>query len=146
MNILVLQGPNLNLLGKKSSKIGQLVTLDKVNKALRRQVRNRDIDLKIFQTHHIEKLITTIQRQRNWADAIVLAPMAWARYEWALRETLVLVNIPTVQIFFTNEFDFGTNENDSILTDICIQTLTDAPIEAFGRALEIQITNHNSSK
>jgi len=146
MNILVLQGPNLNLLGKKSSKIGQLVTLDKVNKALRRQVRNRDIDLKIFQTHHIEKLITIIQRQRKWADGIILAPMAWARYEWALRETLELVNIPTVQIFFKTEFDFGTNENESILTDICSQTLTDTPIEAFGRALEIHISRQNTSK
>lgn len=144
MNILVLQGPNLNLLGKKASKTGQRVTLDKVNKALRRQVRNRDINLKIFQTHHIEKIITILQRQRNWADGIILAPMAWARYEWTLRETLTIVDIPTVQLFFSDNFDFGTSKKDSILTDICINTVTDEPVEAFSLALEFLLSGQQN--
>ena len=47
MTILILHGPNLNLLGLKSSKAGEKLTLDKVNRAIRLHVRNKDIDLKI---------------------------------------------------------------------------------------------------
>lgn len=131
MNILILQGPNLNLLGKKSSLIGQRVTLDKVNKAIRFHVRNKDIDHKIFQTHYIEKMITTIQRQRNWAHGIILAPMSWARYEWTLRETLAVVGLPVVQVFLDETFSFGTMPGDSILTDVCIDTVSGEPVDAF---------------
>ena len=51
MTILILHGPNLNLLGLKSSESGEKLTLDKVNRAIRLHVRNKDIDLKIIQTH-----------------------------------------------------------------------------------------------
>ena len=53
MKILVLQGPNLNLVGVKSAQAGKRVTLDKINKTLRREVINTEIELKIFQTHKI---------------------------------------------------------------------------------------------
>ena len=51
MTILILQGPNLNLLGKKSAEIGDSITLNKLNRAIRLHVRNTKIKLKIIQTH-----------------------------------------------------------------------------------------------
>ena len=139
MNILVIQGPNLNLLGKKSAAIGKRITLDKVNKALRLLVRNRDVHLKIFQSHHLEKAVTVIQRQRNWAHGIVLAPSSWARYEWTLKETLTLINLPVVEVFFRADFSFGTTAKESILKDVCVQTIESDPIDAFSLAVEYLI-------
>ena len=91
MNLLIIQGPNLNLLGKKSSQAGECITLDKINKALRLLVRNQNINLKFLQTHKIERTITSLQRNRNWADGILIAPMAWAKFEYVLKETLQLI-------------------------------------------------------
>ena len=96
MNILIVQGPNLNLVGLRSAKSGDQVTLDKINRSLRQQANTRpeELTLKILQTHKIEKAMTTIHRNRKWANGIILAPMAWARYEYALRDCLDTVAIP----------------------------------------------------
>ena len=51
MTILILHGPNLNLVGLKSAKTGEKLTLDKINRAIRLHVRKKDINLKIIQTH-----------------------------------------------------------------------------------------------
>ena len=60
MNILIIQGPNINLIGLRSAKIGEKVTLDKVNQGLRKQANKRpeEITLKILQTHKVEKAMT----------------------------------------------------------------------------------------
>ena len=80
MNILILHGPNLNLVGKISAKQGDKITLDKINTGLRRHVRDSEITLKIFQTHKVYQAINFIQRNRNWANGLLFAPMSWAQY------------------------------------------------------------------
>lgn len=141
MNILIIQGPNLNLLGVKSSKTGNRLTLDKVNRALRRHVRNQDINLKILQTHKLEKVITLIQRNRNWADGIIIAPMSWARYEYALKETLELVGLPIVEVSFDDDFFMGTATGNSILADSNLKSVTGKPDQAFMDGVDI-LTKH----
>ena len=131
MNLLIIQGPNLNLLGKKSSQAGECITLDKINKALRLRVRNQNINLKFLQTHKIERAITSLQRNRNWADGILIAPMAWAKFEYVLKETLELIKLPVVEIFFNKTFFMGTRKKDSILTETCIDSIEGLPEEVF---------------
>ena len=79
MNIIILHGPNLNLIGSLSAQLEKRTTLDKINRDIRRKVRNQDVQLKIEQTHKVFQAINFIQRNRNWADAIIFAPMAWAQ-------------------------------------------------------------------
>ena len=131
MNLLIIQGPNLNLLGKKSSQVGECITLNKINKALRLQVRNQNINLKFLQTHKIERAITSLQRNRNWADGILIAPMAWAKFEHVLKETLQIIKLPVVEIFFNEAFFMGTGKKDSILTETCIDSTEGLPEEVF---------------
>ena len=131
MNLLIIQGPNLNLLGKKSSQVGECITLNKINKALRLRVRNQNITLKFLQTHKIERAITSLQRNRNWADGILIAPMAWAKFEYVLKETLQLIKLPVVEIFFNKTFFMGTGKKDSMLTETCIDSIECLPEEVF---------------
>ena len=136
MNILIIQGPNINLIGLRSAKIGEKVTLDKVNQGLRKQANKRpeEITLKILQTHKVEKAMTLIHRNRNWANGIIIAPMAWARYEYSL---------PTFEVFLTPEYEFEGNKKSSILSSICIQTLSGHPLSVFTDALSL-LANHLS--
>ena len=115
MNILIIQGPNLNLIGLSSAKIGEQVTLDKVNQGLRKQAHKRpeEIKLKILQSHKIEKAMTSI----------IIAPMAWSRYEYSLKECLNTVSLPIYEVFLTPEYEFEGNKDSSILSSICIQSL-----------------------
>ena len=133
MKILVLQGPNLNLIGVKSSQSGKRVSLDKINKMLRREVRNTEIELKIFQTHKIYMTISFLQRNRNTASGILIAPMAWAKYEYSLLETLDLIQLPVVQVLLDNVLD----EHQSILSPVSVGTVhNDDPLSAFKTGLK----------
>ena len=141
MEILVLQGPNLNLIGVRSAQLGQRITLDKINRSLRRSAKDYDRELKFLQTHRIDKALTFIQRNRNSAQGILLAPMAWARYELSLLETLQLVNLPVVQVLFDEEFGFGPSTGESIFTGFCNDNVVGPPDTVFNAGLDILINN-----
>lgn len=145
MNILILQGPNLNLLGLQSSKSGHQLTLDKVNRAIRHHVRNKDIELKILQTHKLEKAVTLLQRNRNWADGILIAPMSWARYEYVLKEVLELIEIPFIEIHFDNDFYMGTSAEDSILSSIRSGVVSGKPDDVFVEGLDLLVNQLSHS-
>ena len=130
MNILVLHGPNLNLIGSISANIGQRITLDKINTGLRRHVRNSEINLKIMQTHKIFQAINVIQRNRNWADGMLFAPMAWAKYEYSLVEALQIADIPMIQLLFSDGFS-DIDKDSSIFSNTCKSTISGAPDQVY---------------
>ena len=139
MNILIIQGPNLNLIGVKSAKMGKHVTLDKINKRIRRYIREKDVEVKIYQTHSIEKAITLLQRNRNWADEIIIAPGVWSTYEAVLVDTLELIDVPTIEVY--NEEDNSTYFKGSILSSICKKKIVAPAEEMFVNAIK-QLTNN----
>ena len=143
MNILIVQGPNLNLIGLRSAKSGDQITLDKINRSLRQQANKRpeDLTVKILQTHKIEKAMTTIHRNRKWANGIILAPMAWARYEYALRDCLDTVAIPTIEIFLADQYESEEDKVMSILSAVCMDSMSGHPLSIFTDALD-RLVNH----
>ncbi|HIB79148.1 MAG: type II 3-dehydroquinate dehydratase [Candidatus Marinimicrobia bacterium] len=136
MNIIVLHGPNLNLLGSISAQSKQRITLDKINKALRLHVRNSDINLKISQTHKVFQAINFIQRNRNWAHGFLFAPMAWARYEYSILDALKIAEIPTVQLLFLKGLD-DMDEKSSIFSNICHSTIIGDPNQIYIDGIDI---------
>ena len=143
MNILIVQGPNLNLIGLRSAKSGDQITLDKINRGLRQQANKRpeDLTVKILQTHKIEKAMTTIHRNRKWAKGIILAPMAWARYEYALRDCLDTVAIPTIEVFLADQYESEEDKVMSILSAVCMDSMSGHPLSIFTDALD-RLVNH----
>jgi 3-dehydroquinate dehydratase-2 len=133
MNILIIQGPNLNLIGVKSAKRGKHVTLDKINKGIRRFIREKDIIVKIYQTHNIDKAVTLLQRNRNWANGILIAPGAWSTYEAVLVDTLMLIDVPAIEVY--NEDDNSDYVNKSLLSSVCIKKITSPAEEMFVNAI-----------
>jgi 3-dehydroquinate dehydratase-2 len=136
MNILILQGPNLNMLGLKSSKTKANVTLDKINRALKKHVKGKNVSLKLLQTHKQFQAVNFLQRNRNWVDGILFIPTSWARNEFTILETLELINLKTAVVYFNEPFSFGTDEQDSILVGDYIQSFTGDPLEACVTGLE----------
>ena len=136
MTILVLQGPNLNLLGLKSSIIGDKLTLDRFNKAIRLHIRNKKIKLKIIQTHKEYIALNFIQRNRNIANGLIVIPTSWAKYNQTLLETINLSNLPTASIYFEKSYSFGTNEKDSMLIGNNIKSFTGEPIQSTISAID----------
>tara|TARA_Y100001960_G_scaffold4471_1_gene4804 strand:- start:148 stop:558 length:411 start_codon:yes stop_codon:yes gene_type:complete len=119
MKILVIHGPNLNLLGLWSSKRGKTVTLDKVNRHIRKYIRNKNVLVKIMQTHSENKAISYIQNNRKKFDGIIIVPGPWQYNAYSLAELLDMIEIPFLTIIYKekdyvkllNGKDNITNEN-----------------------------------
>ena len=136
MTILILQGPNLNLLGKKSTEIGDSLTLNKLNRAIRLHVRNKDIKLKIVQTHKEYIALNFIQRNRNQAKGLIVIPTSWAKYNQTILETINLTGLKTAVIYFNQSYSFGTSESESILKGDNIKNFTGHPIDVTISAID----------
>ena len=91
MKLLIIHGPNMNLLGSFSQN---RLTLDKLNRSIRKLARVKHIQCKIFQTHDESKATTLLQRNRNKVDGIILNLGLWHPYSHLIKDTLSLVKIP----------------------------------------------------
>tara|TARA_B100000579_G_C22581046_1_gene733521 strand:- start:9 stop:437 length:429 start_codon:yes stop_codon:yes gene_type:complete len=127
MKILILHGPNLNLVGKISAKAGDNITLGKINSALKQSAKKLDSDIKILQTHKVFNAINFIQRNRNWADGLLFSPMSWSLYEYSILECLKISNLLTIQILFDGKYQIVDNETGSIFSSYCKKTLSGNP-------------------
>lgn len=141
MNILVVHGPNMNLIGVRSSRVGERVTLDKIDRALKRKARDLDITLKTLQTHDSGKAITFLQRNRNWAHGLLFSPGPWAKCHYDIRDTLKLIRIPTVEIHFISDFDSEDYAKESLFNEVTLETQKGHPMEAYTSAL-VQLHSH----
>ena len=135
MTILILYGPNLNLLGLKASKLKTRLTLDKVNRGIRRHVRGKGINLKIIQTHKEYLAINFIQRNRKSADGLVIIPTSWAKYNQTILETINITELETASVYFDDSYSFGTNDKDSILVSNTIKSFSGEPLETIISAI-----------
>jgi len=100
MKLLIIHGPNLNLLGIWSSKNNQNVTLDKVNRHIRKYIRDKDLHTKIIQSHNESKIVSYIQNNRNKIDAIIIVPGPWQYSAYILSDLLELVEIPFITLTY----------------------------------------------
>ena len=121
MKLLVLHGPNMNLFGIRSAQKDENITLDKINRHIRRYIRDKNIEIKIIQTHSEVKAVSYIQNNRNNFDGLILTPGAWNESGYILQDLLQLIQLKHVLINL-NKYDenklFSPDKNiynDSIL-------------------------------
>ena len=136
MNILILQGPNLNLLGLKSAQIKERLTLDKLNKKIRAEIKLQDVQLKFLQTHKTFQAINFLQRNRNKASGLLFIPTSWARTNYTVLETINLIEIKTSVVYFEEPYNFGTNEKESIIQGENIKQFTGQPVSSCVEGLK----------
>tara|TARA_Y100001960_G_C14520093_1_gene750817 strand:+ start:297 stop:701 length:405 start_codon:yes stop_codon:yes gene_type:complete len=98
MRLLVIHGPNMNLYGVRSSKKGDTITLDKINRHIRQSIRDKDIDLKIMQSHDEVKIVSYLHRNRNKFDGVILVPGIWQKCGHILSDTISLFELKYLTI------------------------------------------------
>lgn len=102
-SVLVLQGPNLNLLGTREPDVYGRETLDDIHSELRRVAQDLGVDLAFYQSNHEGQLIDRIHQARlDSVDGIIINPAGYTHTSVALRDALVAVHIPTVEVHLSN--------------------------------------------
>ena len=121
MNILVINGPNLNLLGVREPDVYGSETLSDIENWLNKQPESNGNIIVWFQSNHEGDLIDRIHEAMGNSDGIIINPGAFTHYSYALRDAISSVNIPTIEVHLS---DIERRENfrkKSVITDVCIK-------------------------
>ena len=117
--IALIHGPNLNLLGTRETHIYGDMTLAKIEAELRQQL-DAVHELRTLQSNHEGVLIDFIHDARSWADGIVINPGAFTHYSYALRDAIVGVQLPTVEVHLSNIHARESFRHTSVLVPVCV--------------------------
>ena len=133
MKILILHGPNMNLFGIRSSKEGKNITLDKINRHIRKYIRDKNLEIKIIQTHNEIKAVSYLHANRNNFDGLILTPGAWQNSGYILQDTINIIELKYVII------QLDENEKIKLFSgnkNICDQDI----LKSFEQALDYYVS------
>lgn len=100
--ILLIHGPNLNLLGKREPGIYGLLSLDDINARMKSFAEENGAELRTLQSNSEGALVDAIQDAAAWADGIVINPGAYTHYSYAIRDALAAVGLPAMEVHMSN--------------------------------------------
>lgn len=102
IKILVIHGPNLNLLGKREPEIYGKVTMESINKKLKEIARKKKVALDIFQSNHEGEIVDKIGGSGKKYGAILINPAAYTHTSVAIRDAISAVDIPVIEVHLSN--------------------------------------------
>ena len=137
MNILVINGPNLNLLGTREPEIYGTDTLEELMMWLETNPISSDHSFKFHQSNHEGEIIDTIHDERHWAHGIIINPGAFTHYSYAIRDAIASVDIPTVEVHISDIQNREEFRKISVISPICIDQIMGFGKDSYLRGLEL---------
>ena len=137
--ILVMNGPNLNLLGTREPEIYGSLTLADIHERLRQRANEADLDIEFMQSNHEGVLVDAIQRARRTVDYIILNAGAFTHYSIALRDAIAAVEVPVIEVHLSNIHQREEFRHKSVIAPVVLGQIAGFGAESYMAALEIII-------
>ena len=125
MNILVVNGPNLNLLGIREPNIYGVDTLSDIENWINNELRVRNITLQWYQSNHEGKILDRLHRAMNdKKDGIIINPGAYTHYSYAIRDAISAISIPTIEVHLSDIKSREKFRQASVIQDVCLEQIS----------------------
>jgi len=141
INILIIHGPNLNLLGEREPEIYGSTTLEQLNQMLAQKAKPLGVELKFFQSNTEGKIIDFIHDNRQWAHGIIINPGALTHYSYSLRDAIASVSRPTIEVHLSDIHKREPFRRVSVIKEICVDQIVGLGIQSYFIGLEKLVTH-----
>jgi 3-dehydroquinate dehydratase-2 len=129
--ILVIHGPNLNLLGKREPDIYGKVTIDQINKKLKEIAKKHRIALEIFQSNHEGEIVDKIGSAKKKYNALLINPAAYTHTSVAIRDAILAVDVPTVEVHLSNIYAREDFRHTSLIASVVKGQISGFGIDSY---------------
>jgi 3-dehydroquinate dehydratase-2 len=129
--ILVLNGPNLNLLGRRQPEIYGRLTLDEIGRKVRALAKELRVNVEIRQSNSEGELVTWIQEASQSYNAIVINPAAYTHTSLAMRDAITAADIPTVEIHISNIYNRDEFRHYSYIAGVAVGQITGFGLQSY---------------
>jgi 3-dehydroquinate dehydratase-2 len=146
MKILVINGPNLNMLGKRDKEHYGSDTLESIERALTEKGKALDCELVFFQSNHEGSLIDFIQERASGAEGILINPGALTHYGYSLHDALADSGLPIIEVHLSDISNREEWRKISVISDIAIKQVSGLKTESYLVGLEALAEHIRSQK
>ena len=134
--ILILNGPNLNMLGIREPGVYGSESLDDVNEKIKNKAKTLNCEVEFFQSNIEGEIINKIHSAMGGVDGIVINPGAFTHYSYAIRDAISCVNIPTIEVHISNVHKREEFRHKSVTAPVCVGQICGLGTNGYLYALE----------
>ena len=131
MKILVIHGPNLNLLGKREPEIYGTRSLDDLNDVIGQHARSRGATVEAVQSNHEGEIIDHLQRAEGAFAAVVINPGAYTHYSLAIRDAIEGIAVPVIEVHLSNVHARGPERARSVTATACVGQISGFGFDSY---------------
>ncbi len=145
MRILIIHGPNLNLLGKRETSVYGDLTLEDINRSLKRLAKELGVEIVIRQSNHEGDIVDMIQNSGGF-DAIVINPAAYTHTSVAIRDAIAAVNVPAIEVHISNIHKREEFRHKSLIAPVASGQVTGFGPDSYMLGLRAAVSIINAKK
>jgi len=141
MNILIIHGPNLDLLGKRDPAIYGTATLAQLNAAIKKHATAKKAKTRIFQANCEGRIIDLIAANTAWADWLIINPAAYTHYSYAIRDSIKASGLPAIEVHLSNISKREPFRRISVTKAVCVKQIAGFGHDSYLKAVDFAINN-----
>lgn len=122
--ILVINGPNLNLLGQKDPSLYGSFTLDELNQRILDYAAKNEMEVKLFQSNHEGEIVDVLHKENGHIDGIIINPAALTHYSYVIRSAIECMQVPCLEVHISNVHKGDDFRKKDAIAPVCVGVIS----------------------